>query len=449
MNDNSKAIVPVRPEPEEIKLPTSSKRVVVLGLVIVVLFFGGLGGWIATATLQGAVIAPGEIIVETYRKQVQHLDGGIVAEILVREGNRVKKGQVLIRMDGERVLATRDLYQGQMWALQARQARLSAEKDKKGKIVWPEELVEKSEMPEAAEFLDSEQEIFDSRLAAKASQETIYQALITQLQSQIQGQERQLESIRRNIASLEEEISVKTPLLKEQFLDRSQIMELDRSLNSFRARKEELETQIEHAKDGIHELRLKIRDLEIQYVKEAATQLGETNQAILDLRERLRPAEEACRRLEITAPESGVVVNLNVRTEGGVIRGGEPLMEIVPQDSGLIVSAMVARDKIDDVEMGQKASVSLSAFPTRYIPKVDGVVTYVSADLVESKHPNMPPYFLVYVRLDEKSLSDAIEDATRLTPGMPAEVYIQTDPRTILSYLLTPITESMDRSFRD
>jgi HlyD family type I secretion membrane fusion protein len=214
-------------------------------------------------------------------------------------------------------------------------------------------------------------------------------------------------------------------------------------------RGDELKSSVTLATERIAELELKIQDLETRYTEEAVSKLGEVRQSIMDLRERLRPAEDACRRLEITAPESGVVVNLNVRTEGGVIQGGQPLMEIVPRDSGLIVSAMVAPDKIDEVKTGQRASVSLSAFPTRHTPKVDGTVIYVSADRVEPKTQYIPPHYLVHVALNPASLNAAIKDVGRLTPGMPAEVYIQTEAKTILDYLLTPITESMNRALRE
>ena len=430
-------------------LPTSSKKIIFWGLAFVAIFFGGLGTWIATAQIQGAVIAPGEVIVESYRKMVQHLDGGIVQEILVREGDVVQEGQVLIRLDGERVRASRDLYRGQMDALLAREARLVAEKEKNDRIGWPEELLARRDVPEVAESMKTEEEVFVSRRASMESQQNLYRAQIVQLRSQIRGQQDQLESIESTIASLEEEIAAKRPLLEGRYLDRSHIMELERALNSHRARRDELKSAVTLATERIEELELKIADLETQYIDEAVSRLAETRQAIMDLRERLRPAEDACRRLEIKAPEAGVVVNLNVRTEGGVIQGGQPLMEIVPRDSGLIVSAMVAPDKIDDVKVGQQASVSLSAFPMRYTPKVDGTVTYVSADRVESRQQNIPPHYLVYVQLDPESLNDAIKDVTRLTPGMPAEVYIQTEAKTVLDYILSPITESMNRALRE
>lgn len=430
-------------------LPTSSKKIIFWGLAFVAIFFGGLGTWIATAQIQGAVIAPGQVILESYRKMVQHLDGGIVQEILVREGDAVQKGQVLIRLDGERVRASRDLYRGQMDVLLAREARLVAEKERKDRIRWPEELLVRRDVPEVTESMKTEEDVFISRRASMESQQNLYRAQIVQLRSQIQGQQDQLESTESTIASLEEEIAAKRPLLEGRYLDRSHIMELERALNSHRARRDELESAVTLATERIDELELKIADLETTYVNEAVTQLAETRQAIMDLRERLRPAEDACRRLEITAPEAGVVVNLNVRTEGGVIQGGQPLMEIVPRDSGLIVSAMVAPDKIDDVKVGQRASVSLSAFPTRYTPKVDGTVSYISADRVEPESPYIPPHYLVYVELDPQSLSEAIKDVTRLTPGMPAEVYIQTDAKTVLDYILSPITESMNRALRE
>ncbi|MFP4428456.1 MAG: HlyD family type I secretion periplasmic adaptor subunit [Desulfovermiculus sp.] len=449
MANEHKALESASQESENVKLPTSSRRVIIVGLIFVALLFGGLGTWAATAKLQGAVIATGEIIVESYRKQVQHQEGGTIDKILVREGDLVEKGDVLVRMDGERVRAERNLYRGQMDAMLARQARLRAEKDQESSISWPKSLVDRSDVQEVQENMETEEEIFESRLAAKESQVLLNRSRINQLQTQITGQERQIQSVQKTIASLEEEIEVKSDLLEGRYLDRSQVMELQRNFHSYRVRRDELKTEIEQSRERIKELELEIEDLEKQYIQEAADQLGDVRQSILELREKLRPAEDACRRLEIKAPASGTVVSMEVRTEGGVIRGGDPLMEIVPNDSSLIVSAQVEPGKIDDVRTEQKASVMLSAFPTRYTPKVDGEVTYVSADRIEPKQQNTPPYYLAYIQLDKQSLNNAIDDPNKLTPGMPAEVYIQTEPQTVLDYILSPITESIDRAFRE
>ena len=449
MQSNTKAIESGQNKPEQVDLPTSSRNVIIMGFVFIGLFFGGLGGWAATSKLKGAVIAPGDIIVESYRKQVQHLDGGIVKEILVRDGDFVEMGQVLLRLDGERVLATRDMHRARMDSLLAQQARIVAEVEGRDEISWPEQLLARQHMSDVLESMRSEEMIFRSRLEAKNSRIALLRSRISRQQSMQEGYQSQMSAILDTIESLKEEIAAKEPLLEGGFIDISHIMQLQRTLNSNQSRIEELKTQTRQAREMVAELHLEIRELEKRYSEEATSQLGNVRQAIVDLREQLRPVEDASRRLEVKAPESGIVVNLNVRTEGGVIQGGAPLMEIVPVDSGLIVSARVEPSKIDDVHLGQTASVSLTAFPMRYTPKVTGRVTYVSADKVEPRQQGMPPYYQVYVEFDHDSLINAIGDKSRLTPGMPAQVFIQTREKTVLGYLMTPITDSINRAFRE
>ena len=269
-------------------------------------------------------------------------------------------------------------------------------------------------------------------------------------QVMIAGLEQQLRSTEQIRASLSEEIAAKRRLLSEGHIDLIHIMELERAQMSYQAEMDELNTDLDQAKQAVAAAELKIADLHLRYVQEAAEQLGEVRQAIVDLREQLRPAEDEVQRLDIRAPSSGVVVDLQVRTEGGVIRAGEPLMEIVPADGSLIISARVPPEKIDDVARGQRATVSLSAFSTRTTPKVTGRVSYVSADRAETSQESADElHYLAYVVLDEDSLQTAIGDSGRLTPGMPAEVYIQTEKRTMLSYLMRPLSDSINRSFRE
>lgn len=433
---------------KKVNLLTSSRNVILLGFAFVLLFFGGLGGWMATAKLRGAVIAPGEIIVETHSKQVQHLDGGIVKEILVRDGDLVEKGQILIRLDGERIKASHDLYSAQLLSKLAQQVRLEAELLGLDQIVWPETLL-RSQLADAEENIRSEEMIFKSRRDAKNARIDLLRARIQRQSTVLEGNSEQRLSVKKNLLSLQDEIEAKRILLEGKYLDLPHVMQLERSLNTLRAQIDELDTRSRHAIEMKNELNLEIKDLEKRYAEEASAELGAVRQAIADLRQNLRPVEDALNRLEIRATESGYVVNLNVRTEGGVIRGGEPLMEIVPRESGLVVMARVEPSKIDDVKKGQHASVSLSAFPMRYTPKVTGKVTYVSADRVESKQQGIPPHFVVYVEMEHDSLINAIGDVTRLTPGMPAEVFVQTGEKTVLSYLLTPITDSISRAFRE
>ncbi|MFW6314125.1 MAG: HlyD family type I secretion periplasmic adaptor subunit [Desulfohalobiaceae bacterium] len=456
MNENSlqsdqdkKAIEGGQPAESRSKLPSSPKRVIIVGLIFIGLFFGGLGYWAATTTLEGAVIAPGDVIVEKYRQQVQHRDGGIVQEIMVREGDLVQKDQVLIRLDGEEIRAQRDMYRARMDSLLARQARLKAEINNASSIIWPPQLQKRAQLADAAESMASEKMIFESRTAAKESKVELLQAQILTQRAMIEGRERQLESIQDTIESLQKEIESKEPLLEEGFLEVTQLLELRRSLNSNRARLEELKAEIEHSRQRIQELELEIEDTQKRYAEEAASQLGEVRQSIVDLREQLRPAEDAAQRLDIKAPATGTVVNLEVRTEGGVIQGGKPLMEIVPRESELIISAKVPPDQIDDVRQGQDSNVRLQAFSRRYTKKVKGEVTYISADRIEPEQKNESPHYLAYVDLDPESLKEAIEDPEKLTPGIPAEVYIQTEGKTVLRYILSPILDSMDRAFRE
>lgn len=434
--------------------PPGLRRVALAGFITIALFFGGLGTWVATAQLQGAIIARGEVIVENYRKQVQHLTGGIVEDILVREGDWVERDQVLIRLNGETVAATRALYRARMNSLQAKRARLEAALADRTTIDWPQALQTRAaEDAELAQILASEDQIFAANRAARDSQEALYRAQIDQAESLEAGLARQEASIQAIIASMEDEIQAKAKLLDEGHIQRLHILELERNQNNNQARLEDVRTDRAQAEKRVQALELQISDLHQRYLQQAATQLGEVRDQIAALHEQLRPAEDAYRRLEIRAPVAGVVVNLNVRTEGGVIGGGQPLMEIVPRDSSLIVSTQVPTSKIDEVRRGQKAKVSLSAFSTRTTPKVDGAVSYVSADRMSTPQSSgeraTQPYYLVYVTLDEDSLKAAIGDPSRLAPGMPAEVYIQTDASTMLSYILSPITGSLDRSFRE
>lgn len=436
--------------PPQAPPPSSPRRVIIIGLVVIALVFGGLGGWAALATLHGAVIAPGEVIVESYRQRVQHLEGGIVREILVREGDWVEQDQPLIRLEAEQVLAHRDMLRGQLDALEVRLARLLAEKDGAERITWPQRLPEGSSLPDIKEIMAGEEEIFRTKRQAKEGRITLLTAQIEQLESRIESLWAQMLSRERIISSLEEELAAKRQLLEGRFIDRGHIMELERSLAAQQASREEARGEILLAQQRVTELELQITDLKNTYAENAAVELGETRQAILDLQERLRPAEDAARRLVITAPVGGVVVNQRIHTEGGVIRGGEALMDIVPRQQRLIVSAMIPTDKISEVAQGQEASVVLSAFSPRHTPRVAGKVIYVSADRAEpAGNEQVPPHYLAYIQLDPESLRAAIQDEARLTPGMPAEVYIQTEAATVLRYILRPITESMGRALRE
>ncbi|MBF0101322.1 MAG: HlyD family type I secretion periplasmic adaptor subunit [Desulfobacterales bacterium] len=428
----------------------SPGKVIFAGVFTIILAFGGLGGWAAIAKISGAIIAPGEVIVDTNRKTVQHLEGGIVKEILVREGSKINKGDVLIRLEAEQVRAGLDMYQGQLDALTVQHARLAAEKDNKNKISWPDLLKDRKHIPKLAELMENEEKIFQTRRMAKDGQIDLIQTQIGQLRLQIDSLKQQTVSVKNIMSSLEEEIKSKNVLLQGRYIEKSQIMELQRNLSSYQLRDGQIQGDILLTMQKISELELRIKDLENKYREESATDLGKVQNAIFDTQEKLRPLEDAANRLDITAPVSGVVVDLRVHSAGGVVSPREPLMDIVPLDNRLIISAKVDVHKITEVWLGQEANIVLSAFKQRVTPRVKGKVIYISADrlTIQSMQGQMP-YYLVHIDLDKDSLRDAIENESLLTPGMPAEVYITTKERTVLRYIMEPLVLSINRAFRE
>lgn len=430
--------------------PDNPRPIIIVGMLIILFFFGGLGIWAAMATISSAVIAQGEVKVDNNRKTVQHLEGGIVREILVRDGDRVRRGQALIRLEAEQVSAAFDLQQGQRDHLLAVKARLEAERDRAERITWPLELINRRNESNASTTMDGENKIFQARRSALQSQTGLLRAQIEQLQIFIRSLDEQAEAVDRIIASLQEEIEAKTILLEGRYLEKSHIMELARTLDNHRVRQEQLIGERAQTRERIAELRLRIQDLNTQYLQEAVTKLGETQNALFELEDRLRPTVDQARRLEITAPDDGIVVGLKVHTPGGVIAPREPLMDIVPGDMPLIVEAHVEVHRISDVHVGQQAELVLTAFKQRTTPRARGVVTYVSADRLTTQTPHGNyPYYEARIAIDRDSLVAAINDPALLSPGMPLEVYLKTKPRTILAYLLEPVTAGLRKAFRE
>ncbi|TVQ97007.1 MAG: HlyD family type I secretion periplasmic adaptor subunit [Desulfovibrionales bacterium] len=439
-----------KPSTEPAAPSDNTRPIIIAGLVIILLFFGGLGVWAATATISAAVIAQGEVKVDSNRRTVQHLEGGIVKEILVRDGDRVSRGQVLIRLEAEQVSAAYDLQQGQRDHLLAVKARLEAERDRASRISWPQELQDRAFNINVAAIMEGENKIFQARRSALQGQIGLLQTQIEQLQVLVRSLEEQAVAVQRIIASLTEEIESKTILLEGRYLERSHIMELTRSLDGHRARQEQLVGEQAQTRERIAELRLRIQDLNTQYMQEAVTRLGETQSELFELEDRRRPTIDQARRLEIIAPDDGIVVGLNVHTPGGVIAPREPLMDIVPGEMPLIVEAQVDVHRVSDVHVGHQAELVLTAFKQRTTPRAQGTVTYVSADRLTTQTPHGNfPHFVTRIAIDRDSLVAALGDPALLTPGMPVEVYIKTHPRTILQYIMEPVTAGLRTAFRE
>lgn len=423
------------------------RRIIRQGLTVIAVFFGVLGIWSAVAHISGAVVAPGKVKIETERKTVQHLEGGIVDSILVREGEDVAEGQTLIVLESIQVDASVELLRKQLAASMAAQARYSAEKDLKQEISWSEELRTLAGESGAADVLFNEQKNFLARREALQGQISMLKAQAAQIDAQIQGLDEQLRAEQAIISTLEEELKAKRQLLAERYLEKSHVLELERQLANHQGNRGRLKQSIPEARQRRAEIRLRMTDLTNRFVEDATVQLGRLDNEILQTREKLRPLRDAKTRLSVAAPVAGKVVGLNVHSKGGVVRPGDPLMDIVPADNPMIVEVQVPVNKITEVHVGQHALVQLDAFDTRLIPHIKAKVIHISADRLEDRTmTGVMPYYLSYVEIDQADLKAA---DLYLSPGMPATVFITTKERTVLYYMMEPLIKNWDRALRD
>jgi HlyD family type I secretion membrane fusion protein len=426
---------------------TDPRRIILTGMIIIALFFGGLVGWAALASIHGAVIASGRVKVEAERKTIQHLEGGIVESILVGDGDSVKAGQPLIRMESTQIVASADSYRKQRDKDLAMQARLQAEKVFKKSIEWPKVLLDRKNEPSIAEMMASEEKVFQARRELFEGQVSLYQNQIDQIKKQIAGFDEQIRSEANIIQSLEEERKAKQELYAGRYLERSQLLQLERELSSHQGQRGRLMQNVAEAKQKIGELSLRTSDVRNRWNDEVSGNLSKVEGELFQIQEKLRPLEDAQDRLVITAPVDGRVVDLKIHSAGGVVRPGEPLMDIVPENRPLIVEVKVPTNKITDVYVGQQAMVTLDAFDRRTVPPVPGAVTYVSADrLEEQTAQGKMPFYTAYVQVDEKALHEA---GAYLYPGMPVTAFMTTKERTILAVILEPLEKNFERAMRN
>jgi HlyD family type I secretion membrane fusion protein len=433
---------------QAVSLDGDPRKFIVAGLAVIAIFFGGLGLWAAFFPFSGAVIAPGVVKVSQERKVVQHLEGGIVDEILVREGSIVNTGDLLVRLKSTVVDASAALVQSQVWAKQAKYARLRAESHMAGRINWPEELLANRQTADVAEAIQKEEDIFRSRRADIEGKLSLYDSQIIQLEERIAGAQEEASAHESVLGALQEELKAKEILLEGRYIDMSQVLELRRRLAEREGAKGSLRQSIAGLRQQIEEVKLRKVDMQNTYRETATSELGTISDEIVSLRERLRPALDSPERLEIRAPIAGEVINLRVHSEkGGVVRPGDPIMDIVPKDSDLIVESKIRPEDITRVHSGQETKVQLTAFNRRDVSPLLGEVTHVSADMLREQGPAGPQsFYLVYVRVRPEELK---AQQVYLSPGMPAVCFISTEERTILGYLLEPIFFFLDHSLRE
>ncbi len=426
------------------------RKLNIAGFAIMVLMFGGLGGWAATSQLSGAVIAPGMVVVESYVKKVQHPTGGIVGAILVHEGDSVEAGQVVMRLDDTVTRSTLGVVRSQLDELLAREARLTAERDSDPAIVFPDELIAREGEKGVGTAMRGERTLFESRRNGRLGQQSQLRERVVQSNEEIRGLSAQQESKEREIKFITQELTGVSSLWDKNLVSISRLMTLQRDKARLEGERGQNIADIARARGKISETELQILQLDQDFRTDVLKDTRETQGKIAELRERVTAAEDQLKRVDIRAPQSGIVQQLNVHTVGGVIQAGEAVMLIVPESDTLVIEAKVPPQDIDQLVVGAPAAVRVQAGNQRTMPDMSGKLIQVAADLSHdppASGQNTPPYYLVRVSLPDdqvRKLGDL-----HLVPGMPAEAFIQTHARTPLQYLLKPLHDQITRTFRE
>jgi HlyD family secretion protein len=415
------------------------------GTAVVAVFLGGLGVWGATAPLSSAALAPGAVAVDSKRKTVQHLEGGIVSGILVREGERVVEGQPLVRLDTTQAEASWSVASGQLRSELALQARLVAERDGAERIAVPPEL-ERLPADVREPLVDAQRGIFEARRVALRGQRQILTEQIGQLRSEIAGLRAQERSARDQLALIAQEVADVGSLVDQGLEVMPRLRSLQRQQAELTGRLGQYDSDIARAEQKIGETRLQMIGLENQRAEEVAGELRDVGRNIAQLREQVRAAEDVLRRRDILAPVDGSVVNLATVTPGGVVGPGAALMEIVPEDDRLTVQARLRPSDIDNVHEGLPAEVRLTAFKAWATPTLDGEVAYVSADRLTDTETG-EAYYDLRIEVDEDEVQRV--DDVMLYPGMPVQTIIAIGDRPFLEYLVQPVLDSLSRAFRE
>jgi HlyD family secretion protein len=416
-----------------------------LGCGVLALCMAGLGAWGGSAPLAGAAIASGQVVVQSNRKTIQHLEGGIVRDIAVKDGDAVTSGTVLVRLDDTKARTNLDALQGRYFAARAREARLIAEREGSAEIPFAAELLQ-SAHPAAREAVAGQRKIFEARRTWVDGQIAILRQQIAQLREEIAALEAMVKSETRQAGLIGEELQGVEALVVKGLERRPRLLALQRTAEEIGARRSDHIGQIARAQQKIGEAELQITDHENKRIDDIMRELRTTQDDLFDLHEKLSAARDVLERTEVRAPRDGVVVNHRVHTIGGVVNPGEPVLEIVPQAEELVIEARVRMDDIDLVRPGMPAQVQLTAYRQRWTPSIDGVVRTVSADRLEDDRSGAS-FFVARIEVDPASLAKLPN--AELYPGMPADVLILTESRTALDYMLSPITASLARAFRE
>jgi HlyD family secretion protein len=417
-----------------------------IGLTMVVVLVVGLGGWASTAEISGALIAPGQIVVETNVKKVQHPTGGVVGELLARDGDKVRAGQIVVRLDDTVTKANLAIVTKNLDAALARAARLQAEQRGLDRITFPPQLTDRVRDPDVATVMASESKLFEVRVNGRAGQKAQLRERVTQLNEEIGGLQAQEKAKDEEIVLVQKELEGVRDLYNKRLIQISRLTTLERDSARLNGERAQYIASRAQAKGKITETELQIIQVDKDVVSEVSKDLRETNDKIGEFVERKVTAEDQLRRVDIRAPQDGIVEQTSVHTVGGVITAGDTIMLIVPQTDDLQVEAKVNPQDIDKLQIGQKTLLRLSAFNQRTTPELNGTVSRVSPDVTTEQRTGQT-YYTIRVSMPPEEIARLGE--AKLIPGMPVEAFVQTGDRTMMSYLMKPLHDQLMRAFRE
>ncbi len=425
----------------------SARRPIVIGLLTVALLVFGFGGWSMLTEIDGAIVAAGQIEVENNKQVVQHPDGGVVAEINVKEGQSVQAGDLLIRLDGTLFDSELAVVEGQLFEAMARRARLEAERDDKAEPTFTGELAELAKTrPDVQEQIDGQLNLFHARRETLARQTEELGKRQNQIASQIEGIQAQMQAVTLQLGLIKEELTDQQSLLDKGLAQSSRVLALQREQAQLMGQMGDLESSKAQAEGRVTEIDIETLRLAAARREEANTQLRDLGPQALEMVERRRSLIERIQRLDIRAPVSGIVLGLVVTTPRSVIRAAEPILYIIPQDRPLVITVQIPPIHVDEVSAGQRVRLTFPSFPSRTAQDMFGHVTSVSADSLTDQR-TQTPYFRAEIVLDEGEVAKLGKNV--LLPGMPVEAFIQSGARSPMSYLLKPFTDYFKMAFRE
>ena len=432
------------------KIERQEKFLRIGGLVAVLLLFGGVGVWSVLAPLDSAAIGSGLVIVENYRKPIAHLEGGIVKEVRIREGQHVHKGEVLLTLEDIQPRSQLDQVQGQWLLSLAHEARLTAQRDGKSRIAYPTALTARKNDSRAAEAMRLQDQTFQVRKRALDGEIMLYRRQIDQLKQKLIGLNEQKSMREKLVRSFEKERGDLQILASQGYAEMQRVREMERNLAQNEGQRASLESDMSSVELEIGSAELKILRIEQEFQREVAKELAEVQAELFSLNERNRALSDTVKRTTVVAPDDGMVLELAVHTPGEVIRPGQHVLNIVPANEQLMVEVRLMPQDIDQIIVGQTAEVRFSAFRQREMPKIEGKLVMVSADrLIDETSQDRHPYYLARVVVTPKGIRDLVNLKLELVPGMPADVFIKTGSRTFWRYMTAPFSDLLVRSMRE